>query len=62
MSELTLDDARRVTAAAEGKALDLGRAVTITVTDASGHVRAQTRLPVDGRGPISQDHRLTTNW
>jgi hypothetical protein len=27
MSELTLDDARRVTAAAEGKALDLGCAV-----------------------------------
>ena len=44
MSELTLDDARRVTAAAEGKALELGCAVTITVTDAGGHVRAQARL------------------
>jgi len=44
MSELTLDDARRVTAAAEGRALELGCAVTITVTDAGGHVRAQARL------------------
>lgn len=44
MSELTIDDARRVTAAAEGKALELGCAVTITVTDAGGHVRAQARL------------------
>jgi len=43
MSELTLDDARRVASAAEGKALELGCAVTITVTDAGGHVRAQTR-------------------
>ena len=44
MSELTLDEARRVASAAEAKALELGCAVTITVTDAGGHVRAQTRL------------------
>ena len=44
MSELTLDDARRVTTAAEEKALELGCAATITVTDAGGHVRSQVRL------------------
>ena len=44
MSDLTLDEARRVASAAESKALELGCAVTITVTDAGGHVRAQARL------------------
>ena len=44
MSELTLDEVRRVASSAEAKALELGCAVTITVTDAAGYVRAQTRL------------------
>lgn len=43
MAELTLDDARRVSAAAEAKATELGVAVTVTVLDAGGHVRTQTR-------------------
>ena len=44
MANLTLNDARRVGAAAETKATELGCSVTITVVDAGGHVRAQTRL------------------
>jgi uncharacterized protein GlcG (DUF336 family) len=44
MARLTLDDARRVSAAAEKKALELGVAATITVLDGGGHVRTQSRM------------------
>lgn len=44
MAMLTLDDARRVMAAAEAKAVELGCADTITVVDGGGHVRAQSRM------------------
>jgi uncharacterized protein GlcG (DUF336 family) len=44
MATLTLEDARRVSAAAEDKARELGCAVTITVVETGGHVRVQTRL------------------
>jgi len=44
MAMLTLDEARRVSAAAEAKAVELGCADTITVVDGGGHVRVQTRM------------------
>ncbi|MEO8274072.1 MAG: heme-binding protein [Chloroflexota bacterium] len=50
---LTLDDARRVMAAAEAKAAELGCAVTITVLDGGGHVRAQSRMDGARFGTLS---------
>jgi uncharacterized protein GlcG (DUF336 family) len=44
MVSLTLEDARRVSAAAEKKAIDLGCAATITIVDGGGHVRIQSRM------------------
>jgi len=44
MGTLSLEDARRVSAAAEATAGELGCAVTITVVETGGHIRAQTRL------------------
>ena len=39
MAALTLEDARRVSAAAEAKAAEFGVGATITVVDGGGHVR-----------------------
>lgn len=44
MADLTLDDARRISAAAEAKATELATTVTITVVDSGGHVRTQSRM------------------
>ena len=44
MADLTLDDARRISAAAEAKATELGVVATITVVDGGGHVRTQSRM------------------
>ena len=44
MAALTLEDARRVTAAAEAKAAEFGVGATITVVDGGGHVRFQSRM------------------
>ena len=44
MADLTLDDARRISAAAEAKAIELATTVTITVVDSGGHVRTQSRM------------------
>ena len=44
MTTLTLDDANRITAAAQAKAADLAIGVTITVVDGGGQVRTQSRM------------------
>ena len=44
MAALTLDDARRISAAAEARAAALGCSVSITVVDDGGHIRVQSRM------------------
>jgi glc operon protein GlcG len=48
---LTLEDARRIAAAAEAEAAQHGWAVTIAIVDDGGHLLWQQRL--DGAAPIS---------
>ena len=44
MTTLTLDDARRIAVAAERRAGELACAITVTVVDGGGHIRAQSRM------------------
>lgn len=53
MPNLTLDDARRVSAAAEKKATELGVAATVTIVDSGGYVRTQNRMDGARFGTVS---------
>lgn len=53
MANLTLDDARRVSAAAEKKATELGVAATVTIVDSGGYVRTQNRMDGARFGTVS---------
>ncbi len=44
MAALTLDEARRISAAAEARAAALGCSVSITIVDGGGHIRVQNRM------------------
>ena len=44
MSEVTLEDARRIIAAAEKKATDLGQPMNIAVADEGGNIVAHVRM------------------
>ena len=44
MAALTLEDARRISAAAEARAAALGCSVSITIVDSGGHIRVQSRM------------------
>jgi len=53
MAALTLDDARRISAAAEAKAAEFGVGATITVVDGGGHVRVQSRMDAARFGTLN---------
>jgi uncharacterized protein GlcG (DUF336 family) len=53
MATLTLDEARRVSAAAEARAAALGCSVSITVVDGGGHIRVQSRMDGTGFGTLA---------
>ena len=44
MASITLDEARRISAAAEARAAQLGCSVTVTVVDGGGHIQVQSRM------------------
>jgi len=52
MATLTLEDANRITTAAQTKAADLSSGVTVTVVDAGGQVRTQSRMDLARFGTI----------
>lgn len=49
---LTLEDARRVIAAAEAKAIEIGQPQDIAVVDAGGHLKAHVRMDTANIGSI----------
>jgi len=53
MGSLTLEDANRITAAAQAKAAELSIGVTVTVVDAGGQVRTQSRMDAARFGTIT---------
>ncbi|HEV2742022.1 MAG TPA: heme-binding protein [Rubrobacter sp.] len=60
METITLEDARRVIAAAEEKAAEIGCPMDIAVVDAGGHLKSHVRM--DGAfigASISRSTRLT---
>jgi uncharacterized protein GlcG (DUF336 family) len=53
MGTLTLDDANRITAAAQAMAAELSIGVTVTVVDGGGQVRTQSRMDAARFGTIT---------
>jgi uncharacterized protein GlcG (DUF336 family) len=53
MTAVTLEDANRVTAAAQAKASELGIGVTVTILDGGGHVRTQSRMDAARFGTLT---------
>jgi uncharacterized protein GlcG (DUF336 family) len=53
MTTLTLEDANRITAAAQSKAAEFSIGVTVTVVDAGGQVRTQSRMDAARFGTIT---------
>ena len=53
MATLTLEDANRITTAAQAKAAELSIGVTVTVLDAGGQVRTQSRMDAERIGTIT---------
>jgi uncharacterized protein GlcG (DUF336 family) len=44
MTAMTLEDATRITSAAQARAAELGTGVTVTIVDGGGQVRTQSRM------------------
>ena len=57
---ITLEDARRIIAAAEGKAAEIGQPMNIAVADAGGNVVAHVRM--DGAWVGSVDISIKKAW
>lgn len=57
MADLTLADARRVIAAAEQKALEVGRPENIAVVDDGAHLVAHIRMDGAWRGSVDISNR-----
>ena len=53
MATLTLEDANRITTAAQAKAAELSIGVTVTVVEAGGQVRTQSRMDAARFGTIT---------
>ena len=53
MATLTLEDANRITAAAQAKAAEFSIGVTVTVVDSGGQVRTQSRMDAARFGTIT---------
>ena len=57
---ITLDDARRIIAAAESKAQEIGQPMNIAVVDAGGNLKAHVRM--DGAWIGSVDIAINKAW
>lgn len=60
MDSITLEDARRIIAAAERKAADIGQPMNVAVVDAGGHLVAHVRM--DGAWLGSVDISIKKAW